>query len=147
MGNKDENCEVTPQAIWPTAKSLTTWDGPRAPPVVHGPLGPIFYPVDTATKTAACLESQFTANDFCGYDYKRQVEARVHTLLATVHEDTPVKFRPSHISKEIQSLTLGKACGSDGIPNEYLRHFPRRSLVHLTHLENRCLRLCHFPVP
>jgi hypothetical protein len=59
----------------------------------------------------------------------------------------PVKFRPCEVSKEILSLKLGKACGIDGIPNECLRHLPRRSLVHITHLFSHCLRLCHFPAP
>jgi potassium voltage-gated channel Eag-related subfamily H protein 8 len=40
---------------------------------------------------------------------------------------------------------LKKACGIDGIPNECLRHLPRRPLVHLTHLINHCIRLSHFP--
>jgi hypothetical protein len=40
---------------------------------------------------------------------------------------------------------LKKACGIDGIPNECLRHLPRRPLVHLTHLINHCIQLSHFP--
>jgi hypothetical protein len=44
-------------------------------------------------------------------------------------------------------LKLTKACGIDGIPNEFLRHLPRRPLVHLTHLFNHSLRLSHFPNP
>jgi hypothetical protein len=40
---------------------------------------------------------------------------------------------------------LRKACGIDGIPNECLRHLPRRPLVHLTHFFNHCIRLSHFP--
>jgi hypothetical protein len=47
--------------------------------------------------------------------------------------------------KLLNFLKLKKACGIDGIPNECLRHFPRRSLVHLTHLINHCIRLSHFP--
>jgi hypothetical protein len=42
---------------------------------------------------------------------------------------------------------LRKACGIDGIPNECLRHRPRRPLVNLTHLFNHFLRLSHFPNP
>jgi hypothetical protein len=44
-------------------------------------------------------------------------------------------------------LKLRKACGLNGIPNECLRHLPRRPLVHLTHLFNHCLVLSHFPKP
>jgi hypothetical protein len=59
------NCEVTPQAIWAIAKSLTKRGGPKAPPAVHGPLGPIFYPIDKANIIADCLEKQFRAHDLC----------------------------------------------------------------------------------
>jgi hypothetical protein len=40
---------------------------------------------------------------------------------------------------------LKKAYEIDGIPNECLRHLPRRPLVHLTHLINHCIQLSHFP--
>jgi hypothetical protein len=40
---KVRNCEVTPQAVWPIAKSLTKNDGPKAPTAVHGPLGIKYY--------------------------------------------------------------------------------------------------------
>jgi hypothetical protein len=33
------NTELTPQAIWPIAKSLTNRDGPRAPTAICGVLG------------------------------------------------------------------------------------------------------------
>jgi hypothetical protein len=51
---------------------------------------------------------------------------------------------PTKTSKFIE---IEKVRDLDGIPNECLRHLPRRSLVHLTHLLvfNRCLRLSHFP--
>jgi hypothetical protein len=38
--------KVTPQAIRPIAKSLSKWGEPKAPSAIHGPLGPIFYPLD-----------------------------------------------------------------------------------------------------
>jgi hypothetical protein len=41
-----------------------------------------------------------------------------------------------NIHKLTNTLKLRKACGLDGIPNECLRHLPRRPLVHLTHLFN-----------
>jgi hypothetical protein len=51
------------------------------------------------------------------------------------------------VSKEIQSLKLGKACIFDGIPNECLQHLPTTTLVHLTRLFSHCLWLGHFPAP
>jgi hypothetical protein len=38
------NAEVTPQAIWPIAKSLLKRDGPRALTANHGASGPKFHP-------------------------------------------------------------------------------------------------------
>jgi hypothetical protein len=58
--------------------------------------------------------------------------------------DLPERVRPCDLQKLINLLKL-KACGIDGIPNECLRHLPRRPLVHLTHLINHCLRLSYFP--
>jgi hypothetical protein len=56
-----------------------------------------------------------------------------------------VLLRPCDLQKWLNLLKLKKACGIDGIPNECLRHLPRRPLVHLTHLINHCLRMSHFP--
>jgi hypothetical protein len=118
------NYEVTPQTIWPIVKSLTKRDGSKAPSVIHCPLGPVFYPPDKANIIADCLENQFTAHYLCDC-YHRHVEAKGKPLLATVDEDTPVKFQSCDISKEIKSLKVGKACGFEGIPNERLQHLPR----------------------
>jgi hypothetical protein len=60
---KLSNCKVTPQAIWPIAKPLTKRGGPKAPSAIHGPLGPIFCPIDKANIIADCLEYQFRAHD------------------------------------------------------------------------------------
>jgi hypothetical protein len=57
------------------------------------------------------------------------------------------KVRPCGIHKLANSLISGRACGLEGIPNECLRHLPRRPLVHFTHLFNHYLRLSHFPKP
>jgi hypothetical protein len=59
------NCEVTHQVIWPIAKSLAKSGGPKTPSEIHGPLGPIFYPIDKANIIADCLENQFRARDLC----------------------------------------------------------------------------------
>jgi hypothetical protein len=42
---------------------------------------------------------------------------------------------------------MRKAFGFDGNTKECLGHFPRRPLVHLTHLFNHYLRLYNFPLP
>jgi hypothetical protein len=73
------------------------------------------------------------------------VEATVQALLVAVVYDPPEKVRPCDFQKLINCLKLKRACGIDGIPNECLRHLPRRPLVHLTHLINHCILLSHFP--
>jgi hypothetical protein len=69
------NTEVTSQAIWPIVKSLANRDGPRAPTVIHGPLGPKFQPVGKANTFADCLKKQFTPHKLCNEKHERQVEA------------------------------------------------------------------------
>jgi hypothetical protein len=81
------NCEVTPQTIWPIAKSLTKRGGQKAPSAIYGPIGPIFYPVDKANIIAVCLENQFTAHDLCDCDHKQHVKGKVEALLATINEE------------------------------------------------------------
>jgi hypothetical protein len=54
------------------------------------------------------------------------MEAKVAVLLTTV------KFQPCDLSKETQSLKLGKGCGLDSIKSKCLGHLPRRALAHLT---------------
>jgi hypothetical protein len=72
------------------------------------------------------------------------VEAQVKALLATADEDTSINFQLCDVTKQTQSLKLGKAYGFDGIPNESLWHLPKRTLVHLAYLFNHCLQLGHF---
>jgi hypothetical protein len=83
----------------------------------------------------------------CEENYERQVEVRVQVLLEAVDSDRPERIRPCDLRKLLNSLKLKKACGIDGIPNECLRHLPRRLLVHLTHLFDHCIRLSHFATP
>jgi hypothetical protein len=110
-------------------------------------LSPIFYRIDKVNIQADCLGKQFRAHDLRDCDHGQHVEAKIEALLATVNEDTPVNFRLCDVSKEIQPLKLGKVYGFDGIPNECLRHLPKRPLMSLIHLFNHCLRLGPFPAP
>jgi hypothetical protein len=75
------------------------------------------------------------------------VEATVQALLEAVENSPPQRIRLCDLQTLINSLKLRKACGIDDIPNECLRHLPRRPLVHLTHLFNHCLWLSHFSKP
>jgi hypothetical protein len=56
-----------------------------------------------------------------------------------------INVRPCDVQNLIKSLKLRTPCRSDSIPNEFLRHLPRRLLIHLTHLFNHCCQLSHFP--
>jgi hypothetical protein len=49
--------------------------------------------------------------------------------------------------KLINTPKLSMAHGTDGIPQQCLSHLSRRSLVHITHLFNRCFRMSHFTQP
>jgi hypothetical protein len=133
--SKLANKEVTSQA--PITKSLTNRDAPRAQTVINGLLGPKFQPVDKANAFADCLKKQFIPHKLCDENHERQVEARVQALLEADDNDPPAKVRPCDLHKLIHSLKLNKACEIDGIPNEWLRHLPRRPLVHLTHLTDK----------
>jgi hypothetical protein len=134
--SKLANTEVTPHAIWPIAKSLANGDGPRAPTVIYGPLGPKLQPAVKANTIVDCLEKQFAPHKLYDENHERQVHAGVQALLEVEDNYPPEKVRPCNLQKLINSLKLNKACGIDGIPNECLRHLPRRPLVHLTHLIN-----------
>jgi hypothetical protein len=89
---------------WQTAKShlmqygllqnsLTEMGGPDAPSTIHGPLGPIFCPIDEVNIIADWSENKFRAHDLYDCDHK-QVEAVVEALPATVDKYIPVNFRP-----------------------------------------------------
>jgi hypothetical protein len=74
------NCEVTPQALWPIAKSLIkAWTKGT-----NGPLGITYQPNEKANVIAEYLENQFTSHDLCDENHARQVETTVKTLLASV---------------------------------------------------------------
>jgi hypothetical protein len=142
---KRGNWEVTPQGIWPIAKSLPKRDGPRAPTAIHGPLCLNFLPLEKVNAIADCLGNQFTPHDLCDENHEWRMEARVQALREAVDRNHPERIRPCDVQKSIHSLKLRKACRIDGIPNECHRHLPRRPLVHLTHLINNCIWLSHFP--
>jgi hypothetical protein len=110
-------------------------------------LGLKYHPEDEANAIADCIENQFTPHDLYDENHERQVEARVQALLEAADNIPTQRIRPRDLQKSLNSLKLKKACGIDGIPNECLRHLPRRPLVHLTHLINHCIRLSHFPTP
>jgi hypothetical protein len=147
VGNTLSNTEETPQAIWPIAKSLINSDGPMEPTAIHGAPGHKFHPRDKANAIADCLENRFTPHDLCDENHERRVEARVQSLLEAEENNAPEKIRPCDLLKLISSLKRRQACGIDGVPNECLRHLPRRPLLHLTQLINHCIRLSHFPTP
>jgi hypothetical protein len=85
--------------------------------------------MDKANAIADCLENHFTPHDLCDENHERRVEAGVLALIEATENDTPEKIKPCDQLKLVSSLKLRKACGIDGIPNECLRHLPRRSLT------------------
>jgi hypothetical protein len=123
---KIASTDVTPQAIWPVAKSLMKRDGAEKPTAIPDPFG---LPLQKANTISDCLENQFTHNYACDENHKRRMEARVQTLLETVDNNPPERIKPCDLQRLVNCLKLRKACGIDGIPNECLRCLPRRPLL------------------
>jgi hypothetical protein len=87
--NKLANTELTPQAIWPIAKSLSNRDGPRAPTTLHGLLDLKYHPEDKANAIVDCLENQFTPHDLFDENHEQRVEAGVQALIEAADSDPP----------------------------------------------------------
>jgi hypothetical protein len=130
------NCEMPHKEGWSKGTNCNSWS-----------FQPYFHPLKKENAIADSLENQFTQHDLCDENHKRQMEARVQTVLKAVDNNPPDRIRPYDQQKLVSSLKLRKACGIDGIPNEFLRQLPKRPLVHLTRLINHCLRLSHFLTP
>jgi hypothetical protein len=105
---------------------LTKKDGPRAPTAIQGPSHLKFQPLAKANAIVDCLENQFAPHDLFDYNNERRVESRVQALLETVDNNPRERVRTCDLQKFINTLKLRRACGIDGIPNECLRHLPRR---------------------
>jgi hypothetical protein len=103
-------------------------DGPKAPTAVHGHLGITYQPNEKANVIADYLENQFTSHGLFDENHARQVETTVQALLASASGPPLGKVRPGDIHNLANSLKLRKACGLDDIPNECIRHLPRRPL-------------------
>jgi hypothetical protein len=85
--------EVTPQALWPIAKSLLKRGGIRTPTAIHGSSGLKFHPSEKANATADCLETQFKPHDLCDENHEQLVETRVQALLEDVDNSSPQRIR------------------------------------------------------
>jgi hypothetical protein len=71
------------------------------------------------------------------YDLREENYARrAEVLFEAMDKSPPEKLRPHDVPILIKTLKLTKACGTDGVPNENLRHFPRGPHVYLTYLFN-----------
>jgi hypothetical protein len=73
-----------------------------------------------------------------------RLESKLCSKLQIVTPHPPERRKPCALQNLLNALKLRKARGIDCIPNECLRHLPRRPLVHLTHLFNHRIRLSHF---
>jgi hypothetical protein len=102
------NTEVTPQAIWPSTKSLLKRDGPRAPTAIHGASGLKFHPSEKGNAIAGCLEIQFTPHDLCDENHERGVEAKVQALLETIGNNPSSKDKTMRLSENNKVLETEK---------------------------------------
>jgi hypothetical protein len=99
---KINNSEVTPQAIWPIAKSRLKRDGPRPPTAIHGPLGLKFLPLEKANASADCVETS-SHHMTC---VKKTMSCGWRIQLEAVDNNPPERIRPCDLQKLINSLKL-----------------------------------------
>jgi hypothetical protein len=140
------NCEVTPQAIWHIAKSLTKRDGSKAPNTAHGPLGITSPERESQPNCRLLRKSVYISWPMWQQPWATGVDNSSRSACICIRQPLG-KIRLCNIQKLVKTLKQRKACGLNGIPDERLSHLPRRPLVHLTHLLNHCLRLSDFPKP
>jgi hypothetical protein len=107
----------------------------KSPTTIHGPSGLKFLPLEKANSIAVWKVISHRVT------YVSRGSSPSSVWSCGWH--SPEKGRPYDIL--INFLKLWKACGIDAIPNECLKHLPRKPLAHLTHLFNHCLWLTHFP--
>jgi hypothetical protein len=112
--------------MWHIAKSLLKRDGPRAPTAIHGSSGLKFIHPRKPMQLPTDWKIKFSPHDLCDENHERRVEAAVQALHETVDNNPSVRIKPCELQTLIKLLKLRKACGIDGIPNECLRHIPRR---------------------
>jgi hypothetical protein len=103
-------------------------------------------PSEKADAISDCLKIQLISHVLCDDIHEWRVEVGVQALLEAVDNKPFERIGPYGLQKLINSLKLGKARGIGDIPNECLRHLPRRPLVHLTNLFNHCHWLSFFQI-
>jgi hypothetical protein len=113
---------------------------------MHSPLGLTNHLLEKANVISDCLEEQFTPHDLGNKDHKQWVMATFQAMLKVVDNSSSKRISPWDIKKLINLLKLGKACGTDSIPNKCLRYLLRRPLEHSTRFFN-CIWLSHFLSP
>jgi hypothetical protein len=107
---------------------------------------PKFHPSEKADAISDCLKIQLISHVLCDEIREWRVEAGVQALLEAVDNNPLERIGSCDLQKLINSLKLRKAHGIGDIPNECLRHLPRRPLVHLTNLLNHCHWLSFFQI-
>jgi hypothetical protein len=141
---KISNCDITRHAIWPLAETRLSRDRPVALTAIHSPSGLKFLPLEEANVTVDCLKNQFTPHDLWGERWTAGGGPSPSSVSSRGRQ-FPKNVRPCDVQKLMKFLRLRRACGTDGIPNECLRNFPRMPLVHLANILNHFFWLSQFP--
>ena len=119
----------------------------RKPPPVHPLKDPsgnlIFDPIRKSEAFADSMEAQFqTPPGDSPLESEVQNTLRKHSSLP---RSPSMFFSPGQVWEIIKKLPNRRAPGSDGVPNNALKHCGRKFITHLCHIFNCCTRLNHFP--
>jgi hypothetical protein len=111
-------------------KSLTKRDSPKTPIGIHGPSDLKFLPLEIPLPTAWKISSHHVTCVRKTMNGEWKLMSRLSEALDNGRPPSPHEIvKPCDVQNLINSLKLRQACVTDGIPNECLRHFPRRPFL------------------
>lgn len=87
--------------------------------------------------------------DYQAFNHNPQADAATRHVAGHIRRDPsgdlPELTTPREVRDIIRHLNANSAPGPDGVSNDLIKHLPRKPLVLLTRIFNRCLQLEYFP--
>lgn len=135
-----------------SAEDSSLWDvtrrckrSARKIPALTGPASIAYSDNAKAEVLADCFQTQFRENHTLDYQTERDISETVKEFLNKPYINNTEPTCPSEIQTYIKKLKIRKAPGKDSITNKMMKNVPIIIVIHLAHIINNVLKLCHFP--